>query len=838
MRSVFSLLNNSVFKVIKNRLDTYSNDFLAVTLKLRERLPNFMPSKSNTIVYTSVREAQSATKLDVYKYLNELKLDLQVSCENTPLIVLCGDQQTYSILRDNDKAQFGWFCPYPGDWHMLKLISEIIRDLLWDGGLKQFCIKCGIESDLTQWQDIHIMLLTCYESLLEFSVAKFQSLPENSTRDYWEWVHSVHSENNKNEIGRFWAQILVTLHFYTGFYISIRSGNWVMRNTFLKALAPLFFSYGKTKYQVLFIRNTYDTFTLPLPILSKFMDGEWTVSLKGLPFSNLAVDEAHESVINRRMKAITSRPSAFRTVELADFMSYLDTILVGFECYVLQNNSTPKQHYKMYVSQRVPIVRQLLFDNNVDLFSINLNETVPLRNIFVSNPPSLDYQTRKDLLTFDILGKERLVSRVEIFLNATDKRKISAPKLKTFTVKLSTRRQMKNREKSLSTILSNAFRLIQSGPNVVQTSPYPLALCDINGIMRPSHKSSFRDALSSNAALTEMFKDTLNFNFFPNAPIALYVDFLYFMHMPPPFTVVKYHELASHLWKLAVTKFLGNNNVREVYIVIDKPDFLPPPRNIVHELRSANVNTHTNTLSKLSITDDDDVLHGSHYASFISDKGYKSLLVEYLCKKFLEISLKYNIPLFVIDSQAIHSAVRLQKVISMPLNEHGEADYAIWYHVARSTVQNSLVVSKDTDAWVYGLALMEQGYLEGKHVVVKRGNSEEYVDLNVGFVSLKSLPCLRSITHPVTSIVALYVLTGCDYVSSFYRVTKKQFLNVFFEHASYLSSHSANKSLVCISRDKFETVDIDSFIHLCCTAYLLKQNNVMNGVPLELFHLS
>ena len=157
--------------------------------------------------------------------------------------------------------------------------------------------------------------------------------------------------------------------------------------------------------------------------------------------------------------------------------------------------------------------------------------------------------------------------------------------------------------------------------------------------MRPSHKSSFRDALSSNAALTEMFKDTLNFNFFPNTLIALYVDFLSFMHMPPPFTVVKYHELASHLWKLVVTKFLGDNNVREVYIVVDKPEFLPP-RNIVHELRSANVNTHTNTLSKLSVTDDDDVLHGSHYASFISDKGYKSLLVEYLCKNFFRNFLK------------------------------------------------------------------------------------------------------------------------------------------------------------------------------------------------------
>ena len=72
---------------------------MPVTLKLREYLPHFTPSKSDTIVYTSVQEAQSATKLDVYKYLNELKLDLQVSHESTPLIVLCGNQQTYSIVR-------------------------------------------------------------------------------------------------------------------------------------------------------------------------------------------------------------------------------------------------------------------------------------------------------------------------------------------------------------------------------------------------------------------------------------------------------------------------------------------------------------------------------------------------------------------------------------------------------------------------------------------------------------------------------------------------------------------------------------------------------------------
>ena len=84
------------------------------------------------------------------------------------------------------------------------------------------------------------------------------------------------------------------------------------------------------------INNIYDTLTLPDDILNKLSAGEWTVSVKGKPYSNQAIDEAHESVINRRMKQITSRPSAFRTVELADFMSYLDSVLLQFEEYVFQ----------------------------------------------------------------------------------------------------------------------------------------------------------------------------------------------------------------------------------------------------------------------------------------------------------------------------------------------------------------------------------------------------------------------------------------------------------------------------------------------------------------------
>ena len=157
------------------------------------------------------------------------------------ILVLCGDQQTYSImvdLRNKEPSQLNWFYPWPGDWHLMKLVSKLITDLLWDRGLKQFCNQCGIKGELVQWQDTHIMLLSTYESLLHVSLDKFRTIP--STCSYWEWVQSITKSENKNEISRFWSQILIVLHVNGGFYFSVRSGNWTLRNSFLKALSPLF----------------------------------------------------------------------------------------------------------------------------------------------------------------------------------------------------------------------------------------------------------------------------------------------------------------------------------------------------------------------------------------------------------------------------------------------------------------------------------------------------------------------------------------------------------------------------------------------------------------------
>lgn len=279
--------------------------------------------------------------------------------------------------------------------------------------------------------------------------------------------------------------------------------------------------------------------------------------------------------------------------------------------------------------------------------------------------------------------------------------------------------------------------------------------------------------------------------------------------------------------------------VRYNYVVIDKSD---PPRSMVHEQR----NDRTSALPFIiPIIKDDTKLHyGSEYASLLADNEYKMSLIKYLSIKFLEFSLSASMHarMIVIDSPAFGflRVIRNGKTYKVDSNEHGEADYAIWYHIMKSDVSNVMVVSKDTDTWVYGLSLMELGFLSGKHVIIKRGiNASEYVSINFGVRAIMGLPCLSNVKYPATSIVALYILSGCDYVSSFFHITKKTFLEIFLQHANYICAGSKAESLVCIDDNMFCSIELDSFIRLVCTVYLMKRHkSVLNGVALDQFHAS
>lgn len=104
--------------------------------------------------------------------------------------------------------------------------------------------------------------------------------------------------------------------------------------------------------------------------------------------------------------------------------------------------------------------------------------------------------------------------------------------------------------------------------------------------------------------------------------------------------------------------------------------------------------------------DSETILHGSEYTAMLSDSEYKSKLLSYISNSFLQLAIESNVSTVIIDSPAFTSLKIISSgcVFDLPANEHGEADYAIWYHAIRTNVN---ILSKDTDTWVYGLGLIE-----------------------------------------------------------------------------------------------------------------------------------
>ena len=295
-------------------------------------------------MYSTVDEGGSANIIDVGKYLDKLKTDLHIGENGYPQkILLTGDQQTYKLTKDlqaNFPLKYNWFYAVPGDWHLLKLTAELIKSIIWDGGFKEMCVECGHKKELNQWQDIHIMLSALHEVLLRKCTIKYEKRypkRERNENKFWDFVAELMKTNN-DEVSRFWAELLTILNTYMGLYFAIRSGNFMLRNSCIKEIALIFFAYSRDKYEELTLTNLQDYLTFPQELLDELMEGKWTISFKGNPYHNLALDEGHECFINRRLKQITSRPSHFRTVQLADFMAYLDVLLRGVENYICKNS--------------------------------------------------------------------------------------------------------------------------------------------------------------------------------------------------------------------------------------------------------------------------------------------------------------------------------------------------------------------------------------------------------------------------------------------------------------------------------------------------------------------
>ena len=116
-----------------------------------------------------------------------------------------------------------------------------------------------------------------------------------------------------------------------------------------------------------------------------------------------------------------------------------------------------------------------------------------------------------------------------------------------------------------------------------------------------------------------------------------------------------------------------------IYIVIDKPDFLPPPRSIVHKARSSKSKSNQDSITEPTVSDESQIPHGNAYTSFLAKyQGFKAKLLEYLTETFLSHATsstnQYSYSM-ILDSTSLQSLSIVQggNVYTSDGNQDGEA---------------------------------------------------------------------------------------------------------------------------------------------------------------------
>ena len=93
--------------------------------------------------------------------------------------------------------------------------------------------------------------------------------------------------------------------------------------------------------------------------------------------------------------------------------------------------------------------------------------------------------------------------------------------------------------------------------------------------------------------------------------LCVIIDVLYYIHMPPTFGVDTYEDYFSSIWSSTVAIYTNNHRCQYVHIIIDKPEFLPAPRTLVHQARLRKAQSISESDPKIS--DASPIPHGNKY---------------------------------------------------------------------------------------------------------------------------------------------------------------------------------------------------------------------------------
>ena len=664
------------------------------------------------------------------------------------------------------------------------------------------------------------------------SFAEFRRIMCHASETYKMWDDFVHRDG------------LV----YILFFVGIRNANWTLRIGALKLMAPLFHAFDRSTYMRLVPRHLADMLSADSSLLGHLQKGGFVANIRGNEKRHLALDENHEISINKEVKMATPKPIPGVMDRIALYLPE--------RAKAIQNLTREVLPGKIEDTVQLALSELKNMEKTCCHFVTSLQETE-----FASwNPDSLkvelatlegapaDPVQRQDMRRFYDVGSSAYESHVtmRILQQPSTEAPIRRKALKTFLPKKRKTSKVNLAEKNKKLVNRCLRKMIVQSKNSQQPIQtlgrfiqLPLAIATPKGKMVHAEKSS------ATGVFRKRYKDT----FSPTLPAGWKADCvilegMFLINSGPSNVHKTFRDYTLHLVHRGIVPRLCKG-AREVHVVFDHPG---RNQNSAKELERQRRDDAALEAPSMAVDFPDIILpetsipEGSSSkwnTTILANRPVKRKIVNFLSRDLLIVGQQYlKMGQTLITAGGYDGELQDQargststEICSYPQfsSNHEESDSRVWYHCLQSKFDRILIYSPDTDTYHVGLGiLVGDGGVVKKDVIVQlsdKVDKHEYLQMQPFIGSLFNDPDLASLSTEIrpSVIQAIFIASGCDYISFFYGRGKSAFSAAFFQYGSFISGPNYPECLSEAPRGG----GLLAFYRLVGTVYYKKFQSVM-----------
>jgi hypothetical protein len=766
---------------------------------------------------------------------------------------------------------------FPGDWHLLKNFQPVLMKGYYYCGLKDFAKRSGYKGETlnslekcSHFKRTHSFLLQLWEAmfteLISFFVnvnPQFASL-QKSIHDVFsravdeglspldllltvqhlvtealalqDFTDFVAAQSKADDTFQLWSNFVLRDCFcYICLFIAIRTSNWELRVSSIKNMAPLFAAYDRPYYQKLVPNHLADLSSYGPEILSYFRSGAFTVKVKGGIGHAVALDEAHEMCINKDIKMAVARPTQAYLKKTNSFLPYRIKAQKQLEEQLFP--PTVESPQKPSPLDTTTLTKK--WDDNVMHMRALIKDRVfvpsetkrGVVNVFTGDQATVEQA--HDLLNAREIGEQHYLNYVShhILKEPSTKAPVRKKRLLTMAPKKITKSRMSQKEKEERDTNKYLRRRLawcnrtgkQYDEAEEQYSLLPRAISDADGNPHKGAKSKWMDKLQ----LRYNLPNTTPFTSAPPwIPEVVIIDAMFAINTNPLRQHKTMEEYAYLLFRQCVLPHFCHGT-REVHFVFDHPGRLAfNPKDCEHKRRYGKSKSNQSEHAHVTLTPHSEIPRP--WREHLECKHCKRAIVEALGWIYFHTGrnhLRDNQRLVLAgcfsgtqedDAWSIRGGETLPETDVRFKSNAQEADMRVWRHATQTEHRHILVYSPDTDVFNIGMVMSKPEH----HYVVQTNlpqGTPKYVDITKLLQSFEHDPDLASLDQGQlgSTMLQLYIVTGCDYISFFSGIGKATFLNIFFQHAEFITGEQSNGHLGQTSLSN----GFLSFVRLVGTAY-------------------